>query len=149
MKYGTTAVKKLRTLQDYLSEKGLKSTRQRIEIAKVFFDCKKHISTEELHHKLQRKNPRIGYATVYRTMRLLKECHLAKERHFGDGQTLYEPISDIDIEHHDHLICTKCAKIIEFENKMIEEMQQQIAKENNFEIFHHKLELYGLCCNCK
>lgn len=133
-------------LRKFIAEKALKSTKQREIIADIFFNTKVHISLDELLFKVRRKSPKVGYATVYRTMKLLVECGLAAERHFGDGQSRYEPASEEG--HHDHLICTECGKIIEFENQVIEDIQAEVAKEKNFVVTNHKLELYGVCNKC-
>ncbi|MBI3398770.1 MAG: transcriptional repressor [Deltaproteobacteria bacterium] len=133
-------------LQKYLHEKGLKSTTQRDDIIDVFFKTTTHINLEELLKKVRRKNPKIGYATVYRTMKLLTECGIAMERQFGDGQTRYEHIPDDS--HHDHCICVRCGRIMEFENQKIEHLQKEIADKLNFTVTNHKLELYGFCSKC-
>ena len=89
----------------------------------------------------------IGAATVYRTMKILTDAGLASARHFEGGQTRYE--AALDRHHHDHLICTGCSRIIEFENEQIEELQDRVADEHGFRVTHHKLELYGLCRDCQ
>ncbi len=137
---------KKQLLKKCMEERGLKSTSQRDDIADIFFKTNTHISLDELLKKVKRKNPKIGYATVYRTMRLLADCGLALERKFGDGQTRYEHIPDDS--HHDHLICIKCGKILEFKNEKIEELQNEIAKKMGFTVTNHKMELYGHCSNC-
>jgi Fur family ferric uptake transcriptional regulator len=134
-------------LQKYLHEKGLKSTTQRDDIIDVFFKTSTHINLEELLKRVRRRNPKVGYATVYRTMKLLTECGIAIERQFGDGQTRYEHIPDDS--HHDHCICVKCGKIIEFENQKIEHLQKEIAEKLSFTVSNHKLELYGFCSKCR
>ncbi len=134
-------------LKKYMEEKGLKSTSQREDIVNLFFKTNTHISLEELLKKVRRKNPRVGYATVYRTMRLLTECGLALERQFGDNQTRYEHLPDDS--HHDHLICIKCGKIAEFANQRIEELQRDVAEKKGFKVIKHKMELYGLCSSCQ
>ncbi len=132
--------------QAYLSSQGLKSTRQRDLILDEFLRTSEHFSTEELYLRLRKKHPAIGYATVYRTLRLFAECGIAEERHFGDGQTRYE--SSVTDQHHDHLVCTRCGKIIEFEEPQIEKLQVKVAKDHGFRIENHRLELYGLCADC-
>ena len=134
-------------LQKYLHEKGLKSTTQRDAIIDVFFKTNTHINLEELLKRVRRKNPKVGYATVYRTMKLLTGCGVAIERQFGDGQTRYEHIPDDS--HHDHCICVKCGKIMEFENQKIEHLQKEIAEKMDFTVANHKLELYGFCSKCR
>jgi len=133
-------------LQGYLESKGLKSTRQRYDVADAFFKSTTHISLDELLKKVKRKNSKVGYATVYRTMKLLAECGLALERHFGDGQTRYENLPKDG--HHDHIICLKCNKIAEFHNQKIEDLQMEMADKHGFTIVDHKLELYGYCSDC-
>jgi Fur family transcriptional regulator, ferric uptake regulator len=127
----------------FIQEKGLKTTRQRNTIVNVFFNMRGHISVEELLKEVKNVNPRIGYATVYRTLHLLVESNLVEERRFGDGLARYEGHSDV--EHHDHMICLECGEISEFFNPGLEALQVQLAEENNFEIYRHRLELYGVC----
>jgi len=134
-------------LSRYMAEHGLKSTRQRGLIVESFFDQGGHVSVEELVGHVRRRDPHVSTATVYRTMKLLTDCGLAHARHFGDGQTRYE--SAAGREHHDHLICTGCQTIIEFENDRIEALQQQTARKHGFALTGHKMELYGLCRACQ
>ena len=79
-------------------------------------------------------------------MKLLTELGIAHAQQFGDGHTRYE--SAVDRHHHDHLICTACGKIIEFENDSIESLQDAVARRHGFAVAHHKLELYGRCAEC-
>jgi Fur family transcriptional regulator, ferric uptake regulator len=129
-----------------LRERGLKSTAQRDAIARVFFEIGRHISAEELYAEVKKINPHVGYATIYRTLRLLKECALVSERHFDEGQARYETVSE---RHHDHFICERCGKIIEFENQGIERLQQAVARQIGATLTRHKMELYGLCGECR
>jgi len=135
---------KLERFRDFIRESGLKSTRQRDDIAHWFFDHEGHMSADQIYKDVKTVSPGIGFSTVYRTMKLLVEAGLVHERHFGDGEALYENVSG----HHDHCICTRCGKIIEFENREIESIQESIAKRFGFRLLSHKMELYGLCRNC-
>ncbi|MCU0698871.1 MAG: transcriptional repressor [Myxococcaceae bacterium] len=130
-----------------MSEKGLKSTRQRNLILDTFFQLDGHFSVEQLWGKVRELDPRVSVATVYRTMKLLAESGLAHAQNFGDGQTRYEPA--VGREHHDHLICTRCGTIVEFENDRIEAMQEAVARKHGFRVTSHKMELYGLCRACQ
>jgi Fur family ferric uptake transcriptional regulator len=132
-------------LAKFMAQKGLKSTRQRSLIVSAFFDQPGHVSVEELVGQVRRLDPRVSTATVYRTMKLLTDAGLVHARHFGDGQTRYE--SAAGREHHDHLICTRCNTIVEFENDRIEALQHAVAKKHGFVVTDHKMELYGLCKN--
>ena len=135
-----------------LSKNGLKLTRQRKNILSTFLKME-HVTAEQMYRLLSRKDPHIGLATVYRTLKLLCEAGLAQEQHFGT-QTQFDNVAHKG--HHDHLICTVCDKIIEFENCQIEELQEEVARNNGFTIRTHKLELYGTpmqlqngtCKNC-
>lgn len=134
-------------LNEYMTKHGLRSTEQRRVVTEMFFVTEGHLSIEDLLDKVRVEEPRIGYATVYRTLKLLKECGLAFERHFGDGVSRYEVAWED--EHHDHLICTDCEKIIEFEDDAIEKLQHDVAARHGFTLVRHKLELYGVCPDCQ
>ena len=134
-------------LDRYMTERGLKSTRQRTLIVDTFFQNGGHQSVEEVWARVRKADARVSVATVYRTMKLLSESGLAHARNFGDGQTRYE--AAVGRHHHDHLICTRCGTIVEFENDKIEQMQEQVAKKHGFAVTSHKMELYGLCKNCQ
>ena len=135
----------LEALARYLEDHQLKRTRQREVILEAFLDAKGHVSSEDLYRVIRERNPRIGYTTVYRTMKLLVEAGLAEERHFDDGVARYE----IEHEHHDHLVCTRCGKIIEFECALIEKTQAEIGERYGFRILRHRHELYGHCQDCR
>jgi Fur family transcriptional regulator, ferric uptake regulator len=134
-------------LEEYISENNLKITKQRRIVLKVFLESKNHVSVEELYNIVLKTEPKIGLATVYRTLALLTKSGLALEMDFGDGQKRYE--SSYRSVHHDHMVCTECGKILEFNHPLIEKYQEEVAEENNFKITSHKLDLFGLCQNCK
>lgn len=134
-------------LARFMEQRGLKSTRQRGLIIDAFFRAPGHLSVEDLWAKVRSLDPRVSVATVYRTMKLLSECGLAHARNFGDGQTRYEAAAGR--HHHDHLICTRCKSIFEFENDRIENLQEAVAKRHGFHVTSHKMELYGLCRSCQ
>jgi Fur family ferric uptake transcriptional regulator len=135
-------------LQAYMALKGLRSTDQRRLIVETFFHADNHVSIEELLAQVRTKDSRVGYATVYRTLKLLTECGVCFERRFGDGLTRYELV-DEDAHHHDHLICVECGSITEFEEPRIEELQEAIAARYGFELRSHKHEMYGVCPLCR
>jgi Fur family ferric uptake transcriptional regulator len=134
-----------RTLAAYLEEHSLKNTKQREAILDIFLKAADHVTSDDLFQRVRKEHPNIGYTTVYRTMKLLCDAGLAAEHHFDDGITRYE----IAHEHHDHLVCTRCGKIIEFECRMIEETQNQIAARYGFRVLRHRHELYGHCQDCR
>jgi Fur family ferric uptake transcriptional regulator len=134
-------------LNDYMAKHGLRSTEQRRLVTEMFFATEEHLSIEDLLDRVRIEEPKIGYATVYRTLKLLKDCGLAFERHFGDGVSRYE-VAWAN-EHHDHMICVECEKIVEFEDHDIEELQHDVAARLGFTLVRHKLELYGMCADCR
>ena len=136
-------------LRAYITKNGMKTSRQRELIAETFFGVEGHLSIDELLERVRVEDPRIGQATVYRTMKLLAKAGLAEVRQFGDGHTRYERAHGDLEEHHDHLICTSCGKIIEFVNPQIESLQARVAKQHGFVVTHHKMELYGICEDCQ
>lgn len=137
---------RIAVFNNYLRHQGLKNTGQRMTILETFLGSKSHYSTEELYLELRKNHPKIGYATVHRTLKLFAECGLATELNFGDGQTRYEPLNSE--QHHDHLVCIECGAIIEFSEPRIEKLQEQVAARHDFKIKSHRHELYGLCSKC-
>ncbi len=140
-----TEIARLRAqFEEYARRHGLKSTQQREIIVESFLHSKGHVSIDDLLAKVRRRNPKVGYATVYRTLKLLTDSGIAAARQFGDGQTRFEVVAGH--AHHDHLICVDCGLILEFENDAIEELQDEVARKlGGFQLVRHKLELYGLC----
>ena len=133
------------TLEEHIRSKGLRLTRQRLIITETFFKLGGHTTVDDLYQRLQKTQSGIGYATVYRTLKLLVECGVAESMQFGEDSTRYEPASD----HHDHLICTACGAIVEFENETIEKIQDEIAELHGYSLTHHNMELYGTCPSCR
>ena len=133
----------LALFRERLQAAGLKSTRQRDTIVETFFELDEHISVDELLLATRKTNPRIGYATVYRTLKLLVDLSFASPRQFGDGQTRYDP--QTEAEQHDHMICNQCRKIIEFTDPSVVQVLHDIAAANGFSMSSRRLEIYGLC----
>jgi Fur family ferric uptake transcriptional regulator len=125
----------------YLRRRRLKTTQQREAIVDAFLKSHGHVNLEDLLSSARKKNPSVGLATVYRTVKLLEDAGLASSRQFGSGQTLYEVAG----HHHDHIICQQCQHIIEFESDEIEQLQTDIATRHGFRILQHRHELFGLC----
>jgi len=136
-------VNNLSKLETYLNQNGLKMTNPRKVIIESLEDLSNHFTLEELFKAVERRRSGVGQATLYRTMRLLVEAEIVEEHRFDDGITRYE-IQDDDT-HHDHLICLSCGLIIEFEDELIEQRQEALAKKFGLHITTHKMELYGHC----
>jgi len=141
------ANQELEVLEGYINQNNLKITRQRRSVLKAFLECESHVSAEELYNVVSLTKSKIGLATVYRTLALLTESGLASELNFGDGQKRYE--HRYRHSHHDHMICTECGKIIEFNHPLIEKFQEEVAADNKFTITSHKLDLLGICRECQ
>jgi len=126
----------------FLQEKKLNMTQQREVIVENFLKSKGHISIDDLLARVRKKNSKIGYATVYRTLKLLVESGVAIQRNFNDAQARFE----LDSGHHDHIICTQCGLIVEFEDDEIEILQEKVAERlGGFKVTRHRHELYVLC----
>ncbi|HCH66489.1 MAG TPA: transcriptional repressor [Deltaproteobacteria bacterium] len=128
----------------YLKEAGLKSTRQRRALFDCFVDVEGHISLDEMLSRVHVVFPGVGYATVYRTMKLFVQAGIADERQFGDGQARYEPIVD-EHDHHDHIICRTCGHIFEFEDDEIERLQAAVVEAYGLRIVEHRLDIWADC----
>jgi Fur family transcriptional regulator, ferric uptake regulator len=130
--------------REYLVARGLKYTRQRQAIAEVLFASASHLSLDELLAQARAVQPSVGYATVYRTMKLLAESGIASEHKFADiGHARYELA--VEGEHHDHLICVTCGRILEYEDDEIERRQEEMASARGFRVVSHRHEIYGEC----
>jgi Fur family ferric uptake transcriptional regulator len=136
-----------RAFQDYLSHEGLKFSAQRMKIFETVLVGVKHLTANEIYKNVQKKYPGIGYATIYRTLRLLCEAGFCVELKCEDGTCRYEQAGQN--AHHDHLICTKCGRFVEVVDPEIERLQERLFKVNGFFPQRHRMELYGICKKCK
>lgn len=132
-------------LKDIIRRMNLKVTQQRLAILQALCIGRKHVTAQELFEKVNKKYPEIGFATVYRLLRELSDNSLVTEVRMGGQSARYELTPKT---HHDHLTCQKCGKIVEFENKNIEKLQEQVAQHFGFKLTGHILELYGICPKC-
>lgn len=131
----------------HLEACNLPVTRQRLRIARILFGTHRHISAEEILALLEADGRPVGKATVYRTLSLMAEAGFVREHDFGDGVRRYEPVPDRP--HHEHLVCTRCGKVIEFEAREIARVQSEIAELHRFRPTYHRMEIYGLCEECQ
>ncbi len=130
----------------YLRSKKLKLTGERMEILAAIFQKNAHFDAEELHAELKQQGRDISRATVYRTLDLLVQCGLVRKSSLGSSHANYEAAHED--EHHDHLICLNCNKVIEFYRPELERLQDDICHEQHFKPLHHSLQIFGLCSNC-
>ncbi len=135
--------------RDFLKEHRLRWTLQRKIVLEVFLQFKGHVGIEELHNAVQKKDPSLGIATVYRTMNLLTECGLVRE-HDGAGPKSKKYFEKLYRQgHHDHLTCVRCGKIVEFEHPLIEKYQQEVCQSFGFALSHHRMDISGICPQCR
>lgn len=126
-----------------LKRAGLKSTLPRVRILEALeqSECG-HMNAEELYRVLRKNNEEIGLATIYRVLTQLETAGILRRQRFGDAQAKFELETG---EHHDHMICIKCGKVVEFHASVIEDEQRKVALENGFTIKGHEMVLYGIC----
>jgi Fur family ferric uptake transcriptional regulator len=137
----------VRIFHEHIRKSGLKRTAQRDLILDVFLKTEDHVSSEDLYELVKVQDATIGFTTVYRTLKLLQECGLARNVQYYDGRMLYE--HDFKHAHHDHLICTRCGALIEFYSEVIENMQDEIAARHKFRPETHSLRIFGTCHDCQ
>jgi len=131
-----------------LKRNNLKYTMQREAILKTLYDHPDHFTPENLYVLVKKNYPELntGITTVYRTLNLLEDNHIATSISFGSAGKKFELGNK---PHHDHLICEKCGDIVEFENQEIEKLQEKIAKMHDFKLTNHLMQLYGICKKCQ
>jgi Fur family ferric uptake transcriptional regulator len=122
-------------------------TRQRELVAQAVFLSEEHLSVEEILRRLKESGEAIGTATVYRTLELLVESRLVRAHDFGEGFKRYEPMPAQT--HHEHLICERCGRVVEFQNVQLERMLPMIADEHGYQHQRHRVEIYGVCGECR
>jgi len=130
-----------------IKQAGLKVTLPRVKILNVLETSnKRHMSAEDVYRTLLANGEEIGLATVYRVLTQFEGAGLVCRQHFEGGQSLFELNRG---DHHDHLVCVKCGKVVEFLEEAIEERQRAIAREHGFILEAHSLVIYGLCLDCQ
>jgi Fur family ferric uptake transcriptional regulator len=133
--------------REHIQKAGLRRTAQRDLILDIFLRTEEHLTSEDLYFLVHREDSSVGHTTVYRTLKLLTEAGLAREVRFGDNKTYYE--HHFKHEHHDHMICTECGKVLEFFSQDIENLQDEMAERFGFRPTHHSLRLWGVCAECQ
>ncbi|CAN5619709.1 MAG: transcriptional repressor [Acidobacteria bacterium] len=132
---------------EHIQKAGLRNTAQRELILDIFLRTEEHLSSEDLYWLVHKEDSSVGHTTVYRTLKLLTDAGLAREVRFGDGKSYYE--HHYNHEHHDHMICTECGKVVEFFSPEIESLQETVAAEYGFRLTHHSMRILGLCGICQ
>ena len=121
-------------------KQGVRLTDQRKLVAKVMSESKDHPDVDELHKRINKLDPKISIATVYRTVKLFEEAGIVAKHDFKGNKARYEQTTQ---EHHDHLIDINTGEITEFVNEDIEKLQKKVAEKLGYKLVDHRLELYG------
>jgi len=130
----------------FLRNQGHRVTQERLALFDEIFAQHKHIDAEELLGAMKERGLKISRATVYRNLDLLVECGLVRKQRLGRDRFLYEHIHGG--QHHDHLVCTECGRVVEFVSPGIAALQGEICRAHGFLPSRHTLQISGLCNEC-
>lgn len=137
----------LKVFADYVRREGLRMTRQRELIVRTFLEAEGHVSTDELYELTRKKDENIGYATVFRTLKALTDCGLARETDLDDGRTRFEHL--YRRPRHHHIVCIECNHTIEFFSPELEQLQEEIVAQYDFQAVRNKFQIFGICRDCQ
>ena len=138
----------IRLFGRFLRDRGLPVTQQREMVAEVVFASDEHLSVDDIEDALRERGERIGKATIYRTLDLLVESGLIQRVAVGlDGRARYEHM--MGRQHHDHLVCVQCGRVIEFRNDHIERLQEEVCSRYGFRMDSHSHRIFGRCKQCQ
>ena len=130
-----------------LKSAGLKVTNPRLKILEIFNNAKgEHLTAEEIYNTLKKTNQDVSLATVYRVLSQFEVADLIQKHFFEKEHAVFELNTN---QHHDHIICVKCGKVLEFFDKDIEQRQEEVAKQKDFTITSHSLHIFGVCAECQ
>lgn len=144
---GKNLRKEMELFYTYLRQNGLKKTHQKDLILATFLNTEGHLSVEDLYALVKKKDKKVGIVTVFRTLKTLTACGIAREINLGDGLTRFE--HSYHHPHHHHIVCTECHKAIEFVSPELEGLQDEIVRKYHFQPLHHRLQIYGVCEDCR
>ena len=137
--------KRLSKAIDTLKESGVRITPQRHAVLEYLLNSMVHPTADEIYKALEDKFPNMSVATVYNNLRVLREIGLVRELTYGDSSSRF----DCDMSDHYHVICDSCGKIVDFHYPQLDEVEQLAQHVTNFDVTHHRMEIYGLCKECK
>ncbi len=140
-------VKIEKIFEQYLKDNNFRRTQERFTILREIYSRTDHFDTEELYIFMKNQDYRVSRATVYNTLELLVNCNLIKKHQFGKNLALYE--RSYGFKQHDHVICTKCGKVVEFCDPRVQQIKTMVGEMMNFQIDDHALNLYGVCADCQ
>jgi Fur family transcriptional regulator, ferric uptake regulator len=131
----------------YLRQNGLKKTYQKDLILETFLNTEGHLSVEDIYALVKKRDKKVGVVTVFRTLKSLTACGIAREITLGDGLTRFE--HSYHHPHHHHIVCTECHRAIEFVCPELERIQAEIIQRYHFQPIHHRFQTYGICEDCR
>lgn len=131
----------------YLRQNGLKKTYQKDLILETFLNTEGHLSVEDIYALVKKRDKKVGVVTVFRTLKSLTACGIAREITLGDGLTRFE--HSYHHPHHHHIVCTECHRAIEFVCPELERIQEEIIQRYHFKPIHHRFQTYGICEDCR
>lgn len=129
------------SLEEACAASGMRMTEQRRIIARVLEQAADHPDVEEVYRRASAIDANISISTVYRTVKLFEDAGMISRLDFRDGRSRYELLPD---EHHDHLIDLRTGKVVEFNSREIEALQEEIAHRLGYKLVDHRMELYGV-----
>ena len=139
--------KAIKVFAKYLNSKKLKVTKERKAVLEEIFHSRGHLEAEDLASNLRKKKKRASRATIYRTLDLLVDSGIVRKVDLGHGHSHYELV--LDHPHHEHMVCLKCGKVIEFSDKTIENALNKLCNKNRFEHTSHRFQIFGYCDECR
>lgn len=128
-----------------LKKSGVRITPQRHAVLEYLLNSMSHPTADEIYKALEGKFPNMSVATVYNNLRVLREIGLVRELTYGDTSSRFEP----NMSDHYHVICNSCGKIVDFQYPVLDEVESLAEQITEFDVTHHRLEIYGMCKECK
>ena len=128
-----------------LRKAGVRITPQRQAILKFLIKVDTHPTADEIYQSLSPDFPNISVATIYNNLKVFKKIGIVKELTYGDASSRF----DFDTHNHYHVICEKCGKIVDFHYPLLSEVEQLAQHVTNFNVSHHRMEIYGICESCQ
>ena len=135
----------VRDIASRLSQKGYRMTPQRLMILEAIEEASGHVSAEEIYQDIKKRYPGLNISTVYRTLELLKETGLVTETDMGDGRVRFHSMGH---EHHHHLVCSKCGKVIDLDEETLAPLTSVLSEKYGFRADLKHLAIFGRCKEC-